>query len=296
MLFKSILLFHVIPEKQLSKVKKELLDCESERKSLVEDLYEVRQAKKTSDGLLREQKERLDVLGREVVFYREQATRAISERDEMTWELESLRKEMSQMKEDISRKESLLTSLEVERDVLSQRVEEAEGRIVELEKAATEAELVPVLRQDVARLQELSNELEHAVTKLTCERNSLKESLEDQTSAAEESRLNIENSHSAEITQLKGQLEDLKGEFEETKAEKVKALIRLSDAESASSKFETESKRLQKEMVSLKKSLEIATQEKVKALIDRAAVEAQMSGSEASSVHASPYASPIKKR
>lgn len=296
-------------EKQLSKVRKELLECESERKSLVEDMYALKEAKRRGDDASRQQKERLDVLGRELVFYREQATQSISERDEMTWELEQVRRELEGVKGTLAEKDSMCSRVEVERDVLKQQLEEAEGRISGLEKAAAIAEEVPILRKKIKKFEEQTAALEKTVTDVTCERNVLKEARDHQRVDFEEEKKQLIESYTHQIDSLKKQLVRLQEEVTETKEElsnvteqKIESLMRLSDSECSTSQMQRELKRLTTKIGSLESLLEAAAQEKVKALLEAAEAQAAVassrspSNSRGSSIQASPYASPVKKR
>ncbi|KAI8108351.1 hypothetical protein M9434_006378 [Picochlorum sp. BPE23] len=296
-----------VAEKQLSKVKKELVECDSERKSLVEDMYALKEAKRRGDDASRQQKERLDVLGREVVFYREQATQAISERDEMTWELEHVRRELEGVKDALAEKESKCSKVEVERDVLKQQLDEAEGRMSGLEKAAAVAEEVPRLKKTIEKLEKQTEALEKTVTDVTCERNVLKEALDRQRLDFDEEKTKLIDSYTHQIDSLKNDMAHLQEEVMETKEElsnvteqKIESLMRLSDSESSTSQMQRELKRLTTKIGSLESLLEAATQEKVKALLEaaeaQAAVTRSPSNSQGSSIHASPFHSPVKKR
>lgn len=293
-------------EKQLSKVKKELVECESERRSLLEDMYALKEAKRRGDDASRQQKERLDVLGREVVFYREQATQAISERDEMTWELEHVRRELGEAKDAFVAKESLCSKVEVERDVLKQQLEEAEGRISGLEKAAAEAEKVPGLHKMIEKLEEQKAGLDATVTDLTCERDALKEACHHQRLDFDNEKKKLIDSYTNQIDSLKNEMVRLQDELMEAREElsnvteqKIESLMRLSDSECSTSQMQRELKRLTTKIDSLESLLEAATQEKVKALMEAAEAQAiasrSPSNSRGSSIQASPFHSPIKK-
>lgn len=292
-------------EKQVFKLKKELLECDIERKSLLEDLYGIKYAQQENNKILRSQKNEIDMLLKELAFYKEESTRAISDRDAMAWEIESLRRDLEAAKGKVLETSSSLATVEEERDVLKQRLDESESMVCRLEKVAATAELLPVLQRDLRRLEHKAAELQTQVTDSTQERDSLRETLDRERLETEEEICAMKNKYEDEVEHLNKSLQASEMEMEQTQsqlvavtAQKVQALVDKADAESRASKHEQDLIALRHEMAILKQNLATATREKVQALVERADVEAQLSGStsKASSVAPSPFTSPLKKR
>lgn len=292
-------------EKQVFKLRKELLDCDLERKSLLEDLYSIKHVQQENNALLRKQTDDIDRLQKEVSFYKEQSTSAISDRDAMSWEIESLRRDLEAARGNAVKVSTALATVEEERDVLKQRLEESLSMVDRLEKVAATAELLPVLQRNLRSIENKAASLETQVTTLTSERDSLKVTVSQERENAEEKTSSMKKTYEEEARTMKEAIQTRENELQQTRtqlamvtSQKVQALLDKADAESLASKYEREMHALGREMTVLKQNLETATREKVQALVGRADAEAQLSGStsKASSLSPSPFTSPVKKR
>jgi chromosome segregation ATPase len=256
-------------ERDLAKVTLELKASERERQSLAEHLIESRKAKDKCCTLLKENVDSVEVLKGEVLFYREQLTQAISERDDANFDLDSLRKDVSIFKETNDDLRRSLDDAMVDRDVLEQRLKEDEVRIQRLQRAANIAELVPSLKSTISELECKVERLDASLAEVTMERNLLREK--------------------AEPMELR--LVELEESIVKATEHKVAALVDKSTAEATIVTLQTKIRELNKEVAALRQALMMATQEKVTALLGKAeAEELVRSGttSGASSLHASP--------
>lgn len=294
-----------VAEKQVFKLRKELLDCDLERKSLLEDLYSIKHVQQENNALLRKQTDDIDRLQKELSFYKEQSTSAISDRDAMSWEIESLRRDLEAARGNAVKVSTALATVEEERDVLKQRLEESLSMVDRLEKVAATAELLPVLQRNLRSIENKAASLETQVTTLTSERDSLKVTVSQERENAEEKTSSMKKTYEEEARTMKEAIQTRENELQQTRtqlamvtSQKVQALLDKADAESLASKYEREMHALGREMTVLKQNLETATREKVQALVGRADAEAQLSGStsKASSLSPSPFTSPVKKR
>lgn len=287
-------------EKELSKTKKEVIRLEAERRSLLEDLYEVKDSKKQADRVSREQKKKLDVLEREVQFYREQASQAISERDNMKWEVQNQRKKMTELMQDVEGMKEQRDELSTERDVLQQQLQEANHRCTMLEQAATRAESIPSLEKQLKdksnQIQRLQRDLEGVREEkdgLIDTNKDLTQQLADRErqwrAASEDQTTSLQN----KLQELLQSLECLNTELTDVTQQKVSALMRLSDAENDLSRARQEMVILRSTISTLKEELGAAAEEKVKALMQVA--EVQGASSRSSSRNATPVHSPIKR-
>lgn len=287
------------------KLRKELLNCELERKSLLEDLYGIKHVQQENNVLLRKQKSDIERLQKEVLFYQEQSTSAISDRDAMSWEIESLRRDLDSARGNAIKASTALATVEEERDVLKQRLEESMSMVDRLEKVAATAKLLPVLQRDLHSMENKAVRLETQVTSLTSERDSLKDTLSQEKNSSKENTALMKKKYEDDVNTMKVAIQTLETDLQQARnqlatvtSQKVQALLDKADAESLVSKYERELKVSRREMAVLKENLETATREKVQALVERADAEAQLSGStsKASSISASPFTSPVKKR
>jgi len=295
----------VFAEKELSKTKKELVRVEGEKKSLLEDILEIREAKKQVEKATREQRKRLEVLEREVQFYREQSTQAISERDNMTWEIENQKNEISGLKEEVSSLKIACDEVKSERDVLKQRLKEANDNVLILEKAAAKAESIPSLEQEIGRLNKMNTSMEKDIADLIKDRDryqaaekklgqELDEAVAGHAKELEAIKDEMRNDLEDKITQI----EELKEELGAVTEQKVSALLKQSEAESLLSSAKQDVDKLKLRVNSLEEKLAAATEEKVKALMQAAELSAEAQGatSKNSSRNATPISSPVKTR
>ena len=287
------------------KLRKELLECDLERKSLLEDLYGIKQVQQENNRILRKQKEDIDRLTKESALYKEQSTIAISDRDAMAWEIESLQRDLEVAQDKVLKTSSALATVEEERDVLKQRLEESDSMVERLEKVAATAELLPMLQRDLRNAEQRSAQLETQVADLTRERDSLEGTLSREQKESSEAKTLMTKTHDKEVLDMTSRIQSLETDLEHTQhqlasvtSQKVQALVDKADAECLVTKREQELSSVRREMAVLKQNLETATREKVQALIDKADAEAQLSGSTSrvSSVSPSPLMSPVKKR
>lgn len=295
----------VCAEKELSKTKKELVRVEGEKKSLLEDILEIREAKKQVEKATREQRKRLEVLEREVQFYREQSTQAISERDNMTWEIENQKKEISELKEDVSSLKIECDEVKSERDVLKQRLKEANDNVLSLEKAAAKAESIPSLEQEISKLKNKTVSMEKDIAGLIKDRDTyqaaqkkLGQELDAAVTGHAKELKAKEDDMRHDVEDKVRQIEELKEELGAVTEQKVSALVKQSEAESLLSSARRDVDRLKLRVNSLEEKLATATEEKVKALMQAAELSAEAQGatSKNSSRNATPISSPVKTR
>jgi chromosome segregation ATPase len=287
-------------EKELSRAKTDLLTVTAERDSIREDLREIKEAKRIADQSFRDQETRLEALQREVTFYRQQAAQAISQRDNTVWECEQLRQRT--VEADLLAREAAgkAESAETERTVAERRADEAEKKAEELQTAANAAKEIPQLKKNLETGKNREIELLDQIEKLKIELEEAKEGLQVAVSRAETE----EQEHQTAVATATSTLEETqaqvaaaKEQLNEVTCQKIDALVRLSEAQTARSKADAEIIRL---TAALEASLEItgqATQQKVAALMQVAALRAEVEGSAQgvrSPIRRTPQASPSK--
>lgn len=287
-------------EKELSRAKMDLVSITGERDSLREDLREIKEAKRAADQSFRNQETRLESLQREVTFYRQQAAQAISQRDNTVWECEQLRQrtvEADTLARDAAGKAETAAT---ERAIAERRANEAEKKAEILQAAADTAREIPQLKNSLNKAKIKEMELLEELENLKTDLKEVKEGLDLAVSRAiteEQEHRDVVLTSAGLLEETQAQVAAAKEELSEVTSQKIDALVRLSEAQTARSKADSEILRLSSALASSHEQLAQATQQKVAALMQVAAFRAEVEGSEQgvrSPTKRTPQASPSK--
>lgn len=254
-------------------------------------MREVKESKRLADQSFRQQASNVQILEREVAFYRQQAAQALSDRDNATWECEHLRQRTLTADTQAREAAAKVEKESGKRTLAERRAAEAENRAAELEGSAAEAKIIPTLRVELTQAGARVQDLQSQVEKLNSELKSAVQAREFAESALErvqvDSALKLQEAEAACAAAI--------DELNDVTKQKVEALVRLSQAEAARTQADGEIGRLRQALSNAEDRLRTATQEKVEALMQVAELKRGAEGSEGlRSKPTTPHSSPAK--
>lgn len=234
-----------------------------ERNSLKEDLREIKEAKKLVDQSYRDQTTRIGAVERELSFYRQQASQAIADRDNVQWECEKLKQANAELLSQVRTEKANADAAIAERTLAQRRLEDAETRIKDLAERAEEGDKVPGLRANIMRSKAKIDELEKRNESLHEELLLAKREI-SKVEAAVQKAERAQEDRAAEVEAMGVRAQE---ELVEVTRQKVSALLRLSESEAERTTANREVERLSEQLESVQDQLQQATQEKVRALM-----------------------------
>ncbi len=199
------------------------------------------------------------------------------------WECEQLRQKTIEADTLAREAASKAATAETERELAERRAVEAEKKAEELQGAADAAKEIPSLKNNLEKAKSRENELLEKIRKFKIDLEEAKEVLKVAVSRAETEEQEHQTAtatSTAALEETQAQVSAAKEELNEVTAQKIDALVRLSDAQTARSKADSEILRLTAALAASQEQLAQATQQKVAALMQVAALRAEADGSE----------------